>query len=424
MQRIRKKIRKTISENSRWLAALFAVLLVCGCGEELVKTPNSQQAQSEAQIEFENNSESQYVETSETEGEAEAGQQLNSETEAEAEAESETRDEARLSELEVHFIDVGQGDATLLICDGEGLLIDAGNNNKGTLVQSYIKKQGLKSLKYIIGTHPDADHIGGLDVIVTKFKITSNQVWMPDVDNDTNTYRDVIDAIKYRNLKKVCPKAGSTYKLGTAELEILAPREKTKDKNDSSIVIMARNGDNAFVFTGDASEGEESSMRGAVELQADVLKVGHHGSKHSTSQRFLDAVSPEYAVISVGDNSYGHPTAECLNRLRMAGVKLYRTDDQGSIIAVSNGHEITWSCAPSENWVAGEETAKTPEKKKSEVKDKDSGSASGDVVVYITKTGKKYHVQGCSYLKSCIEVTLKEAKAKGLTPCSRCNPPQ
>lgn len=263
---------------------------------------------------------------------------------------AENKEKKACKELQVHFIDVGQGDATLLMCDGEAMLIDAGNNNKGTAVQLYLKKQGIEQLKYIVGTHPDADHIGGLDVIITKFDIFSGQVWMPDCDSDTNTYRDVLMAIEYKGLIKKCPKREDTYSLGTAIISICSSTEIYSDSNDNSIVIRVENGDNSFIFTGDATEKEERDIIKQIDVAADVLKVGHHGSKTSTSDEFLWAVNPSYAVISVGDNSYGHPTAECLNKLRDYGVKLFRTDEQGSIIAVSDGVEIKWNCSSTDSW--------------------------------------------------------------------------
>ena len=274
-------------------------------------------------------------------------------------------------ELDMHFIDVGQGDATLITCDGEAMLVDAGDNNKGTAVQLYLEKQNVDELKYVVGTHPDADHIGGLDVIITKFDITSGEVWMPDVDNDTRTYEDVVDAITYRGYSRVAPGVGDTYSLGSAVITILGPVFKSYEGNDNSIVLLVTHGKHRFILMGDTSEAEEKDMlysAGGVlswkvsgdvaHMQADVIRIGHHGSKYSTSQEFLDEVNPTYAVISVGDNSYGHPSADCLNKLRTKGVRLFRTDEQGSIIATSDGENLIWNCSPTESWKAGEPKGK------------------------------------------------------------------
>ena len=274
-------------------------------------------------------------------------------------------------ELDMHFIDVGQGDATLITCDGEAMLVDAGDNNKGTAVQLYLEKQNVDALKYIVGTHPDADHIGGLDVIITKFDITSGEVWMPDVDNDTRTYEDVVDAITYRGYSRVAPGVGDTYSLGSAKITVLGPTHVSSESNDSSIVLSMAHGKNRFLLMADATEDEEKDILDGVKglqrksaskenskLQANVIKIGHHGSKYSTSQEFLDEVNPSYAVISVGENAYGHPSADCLNKLRTKGVKLFRTDEQGSIIATSDGENLTWNCSPTDSWKAGEPKGK------------------------------------------------------------------
>ena len=258
------------------------------------------------------------------------------------------------TELNVHFLDVGQGDAVLISCDDAYMLIDAGDNDKGTLVQNYLNKQGVEHLDYIIGTHPDADHIGGMDVILYKFDCGT--VMMPEVTNDTATYRDVIDTMKEKGYQNTAPVVGDSYSLGSAQFTILGPTDTYEDTNNNSIVLLLTHGDNKFLFVGDAEEkAEEDILAEGVSVKADVLKVGHHGSRTASSEAFLQAVEPTYAVISCGqDNSYGHPHAETLNTLRSMGVKVFRTDEQGTVTATSDGHEISWNCAPSTTWKAGE----------------------------------------------------------------------
>lgn len=340
--------------------------------------------------------------------------------------ETEISASAAESTLKVHYLDIGQGDATLIVCDGHAMLIDAGDNNKGTAVQAYLKSQKIESIDYVIGTHPDADHIGGLDVIITKFDCGT--IFLTDETKDTNTYRDVIDAMKYKSYQKTVPQVGETYVLGEAEFTIVGPSELNSDSNDNSIAIILRHGSVAFYFEGDAGEKEETAIIDCgIKISADVYKIGHHGSKTSTSDEMLQTVSPAYAVISVGDNSYGHPNAAVLNKLRAANIQVFRTDEQGTIVATSDGTEITWNMQPDIGWQAGEPTASSgDDEEDSQVtkSDNNSGSAS-DIMVHITATGEKYHSAGCEYLgKSDEEVTLEEAKAKGLTPCSKCNPPQ
>lgn len=258
--------------------------------------------------------------------------------------------------LTVHFLDVGQGDATLIACGGEYMLIDAGDNSKGTAIQNYLTKQGVSKLKYVIGTHPDADHIGGLDVVLYKFDCET--VMMPDIANDTATYRDVIDTMEEKGYENTLPEPGDSYSLGGAEFTIVSPGREYEDTNNSSVVVLLTHGVNRFLFMGDAEEEAETDiLQGKVPVETDVLKVGHHGSRTASSLAFLQAAEPEYAVISCGeDNSYGHPHAETLNNLRAMGVQVFRTDEQGTVVAVSDGEKLTWNCAPSETWKAGENT--------------------------------------------------------------------
>lgn len=358
-------------------------------------------------------------------------------------------DNASAGQMEVHFLDVGQGDATLISCDGHYMLIDAGNNDKGTTVQSYLMSQGVEKLDYVIGTHPDADHIGGLDVVI--YKLDCDTIIMPDVANDTRTYDDVIQAMNAKGYKTTYPVVGQTYTLGGATFTIVAPNaDYGNDMNDWSVGILVQNGNNRFLFTGDAEEKAENDiLNNGIDISADVYAAAHHGSKTTTSQTFLDRVSPSYVVISAGEgNKYGHPHAEVLNRLRAAGISVFRTDEQGTIVATSDGSNITWNCSPSDSWKAGEPTgssdtgetsgstgadgtgttAATGDNSSAAVSSpetSDSSGGSGDIMVHITDTGSKYHSAGCSYLrKSDHEVTLSQAKSMGLEPCSRCNPPQ
>lgn len=358
------------------------------------------------------------------------------------------------SELSVHFIDVGQGDATLIICDGEAMLIDAGDNNKGTKIQSYLTKQGVKSLKYVIGTHPDADHIGGLDVILYKFDCQT--IIMPDEKKDTATYRDVIDTMKNKLYKNTLPVVGTSYDLGGAQFTIISPSKKYSESNDNSVAILLTHGENKFIFTGDAEEAESDMLKTGISLDADVYKVGHHGSKTASSKNFLNKVTPTYAVISCGiDNSYGHPHAETLNNLRAMGVRVFRTDEQGTIVASSDGTKITWNCSPSDSWKAGEPTGSASNETVSNSKTVSSEPAPAidekpdatesvapavptptpvepaapEITYVCNKNTKKFHYPRCSSagdikpsnrLES--TATRDELIAQGYVPCKRCKP--
>ena len=251
-------------------------------------------------------------------------------------------------ELKVHFIDVGQGDATLIQCGSHAMLIDAGDNSKGTAVQYYLQSQGVTALDYLIGTHPDADHIGGLDVIMTKFDC--GMIMMPEIERDISTYLDVIDTMEYRGYQNTPPSVGEVYPLGEAFFTIVAPvKYDMEEYNNSSIGILLQHGKNRFLFVGDAEMKAEADMLEiGIDLQANVLKAGHHGSSDSCSEAFLDAVNPRYAVISCGrENDYGHPHTSTLNSFKNRQIQVYRTDEQGSIFLVSDGQNIVFSCSPS-----------------------------------------------------------------------------
>ncbi len=258
--------------------------------------------------------------------------------------------------MQVHFIDVGQGDATLIISGEHAMLIDAGDDTRGTLVQYYLQKQGIEKLDYLVLTHTDADHIGGADVVINKFDI--NNVFIGDYPKENNVYRDLMQALNDKNLTYSTPLVGENYALGDAFFTILAPNRGYSDPNNSSIALMVQNGENRFLFTGDAEEEAEwDILANGLNMDCDVFKAGHHGSKTSNSVSFLNAATPSSVVISCEENnSYGHPHAEVLNNLRRMGIKVFRTDEQGSIIAISDGKEITWNSAPSESWKSGEST--------------------------------------------------------------------
>lgn len=249
--------------------------------------------------------------------------------------------------LNVHFIDVGQGDSILVESAGHFMLIDAGENNQGETVVSYLKQAGVSSLDYVIGTHPHSDHIGGLDNVIRSFD--TKTLFLPPVEHTTATFEDVLDAAEEKGLSITAPVPGDSFSLGEASFTLLSPvKEYDDDLNDWSVGVRLSYGDNAFVMCGDAEEkAEQDIIKSGATLSADVLKAGHHGSNTATSDSFLKAVSPSVAVISCGKgNSYGHPHKETMEKLEKAGVNVLRTDELGTIIAHSDGTAITWSNIP------------------------------------------------------------------------------
>ena len=251
--------------------------------------------------------------------------------------------ESTSASLIVSFIDVGQADCTLIENDGKYALIDAGNNEDGPLLVKYFESLGIKEFEYVFATHAHEDHIGGMDDIINNFKIKN--FYMPDAITTTKTFEDVLTALENNKVTFKTPTTGETLELQTevpATFTVLSVNSDESNLNDTSIVLKLKYHTTSFLFMGDASSKIENTILDKS-IQSDVLKVGHHGSKTSTSNRFLEKVNPKYAVISVGkDNSYSHPNTETLNRLAKKDIKVYRTDELGTIIAKSNGTIINF----------------------------------------------------------------------------------
>lgn len=336
--------------------------------------------------------------------------------------------------LEVHFIDVGQGDATLIRQGEHAMLIDAGDNSKGTAVQAYLQSQNIEKLDYVIGTHPDSDHIGGLDVILYKFEWDT--VMMPEIDKGTRTYEDVIKVIHDKNRQVTVPKAGETYSLGMAEFTIVCPQKNDygDNSNNYSIGLRLEFGENHFLFTGDAEEeAEQDMLASGIDLSADVFKVAHHGSDTANTKDFLETVAPDTVVISCGaGNSYGHPRAAVMNQLRQMGIEVYRTDEQGTIVAYSDGENIIWNCSASESWKAGEPTVSDAGQETSQLQEelqKEPGQEVDNAAYVLNTNTGKFHKPSCSSVEQISEKnreytnkSREEIIEAGYEPCKRCNP--
>lgn len=310
------------------------------------------------------------------------------------------------ADLTVSYIDVGQGDAALVQCDGHNMLVDAGTNASTERLLSYLDGIGATSYDLVVGTHPHEDHIGGLDKVVEQFDVAN--VWMPRVQADTRTFEDVLLAIKAKGLRITSPAPRDTFELGGATVTALAPIGSSyAETNDYSIVLRIDYGGTSFLFTGDAEETSENEMLAAgAHLKADVLKVGHHGSRSSTTDMFLDTTDPGYAVISCGaDNSYGHPHAETLQKLDAKGIRILRTDKLGTITIRSDGKDVFLNSSERDN---------TPD-------NIDSG------ITYIgNKNSKKFHLPSCGSLPAEKNQVYFDARDDainaGYDPCKKCKP--
>lgn len=249
--------------------------------------------------------------------------------------------------IAVHFIDVEQGDCELIVSGDTTVLVDCGEKIHSSRVIEYLKDQGIRKLDYIIATHPHEDHIGGMSDIMQSFAV--GKVIMPEVPADLlpmgRNFEKMLDTIESRGIDAEYCRQGAKLDIGNgAEIEFIAPvHDDYTNLNNYSIVFRLVHGNRSFLFTGDVERAAESDILNSGQyLDSDVLKVGHHGSTTSSTPTFIEAVSPEYAVIEVGEgNSYGHPKAEVVNRLLSYDCTIYTTMTNGNIVFVSDGENLT-----------------------------------------------------------------------------------
>lgn len=329
---------------------------------------------------------------------------------------------AQAGTLTVTWLDVGQGDAAVIQCGGQSMLIDGGKPEKSSYIYAWLQQHGLSYLDVIVATHVDADHIGGLSGALNYASVGT--AYCPETTGTTETFQSFVKYLAQRGKQITVPTAGETFALGGAQIQILGPLHRAEDSNDNSIVLKVSFGATSFLFTGDAERAEEQDlMNSGVNLQSTVLKVGHHGSDTSTSYPFLRAVAPQYAVISVGaGNSYGHPTEAVLSRLRDAGVTTFRTDMQGEITAVSDGQTINFSTAKNAVAIASANAGGG---------NADGAAGAGTTAgSYVLNTNShKFHLPSCSSVETISPKNRKDVNesreqiiSEGYAPCKRCNP--
>ncbi len=313
--------------------------------------------------------------------------------------------------LILHFIDVGQGDCTLIESKGRFALIDAGERTESDKVVSYLTSAGVRALDLIISTHPHSDHCGGLADVIRNFDTAT--LICPNVQTESNIWENVLDAADERGVAYETPEPYEFYQLGESTITVLSPMSDAvySNLNNYSVVCMVEYGNTSALLTGDAEkEVERELVRGSYDLSADILKCGHHGSSTSSCSEFLRAVSPSAAVISCGENNdYGHPHKETTEALRLARIPSWRTDIHGDIVAVSDGDDIYISTSSDEVHITAPKNDYMP--------------------AYIgNKKSKVLHRAACEAVTKMSENnkvpfdTWDEAKKKGYKSCGTCNP--
>lgn len=329
-------------------------------------------------------------------------------------------------DMVIHFLDVGQGLSILVQSGGKNLLYDGGDRSSSSFVVSYLQRQQISNIDYLISSHYDEDHVSGFIGCINTFSV--GNVIGPDYVHESDLYNSFMDVVAAKGLEVQHPQVGTTFDFGTGQFTILAPSEiDANDSNANSVAIKLMNGANSFIFTGDAEADSELDMlNSGVDLSCDVLSVGHHGSASSTSWDLLQATVPEYAVISCGiDNQYGHPDADTMDKLSSMEVNVFRTDKQGTVIALSNGTDIVWNMEPCNDYSAGDDsdtgtqTAEPAIEEQQAVEEPQSQAA----MAWLSATGSKYHsIPDCGNMNpdKARQISQADAEAQGYEACKKC----
>ena len=337
--------------------------------------------------------------------------------------------------MAVHFIDVGQGLAILVQSGGENLLYDGGNRSHADEVVQYLKNQQVETINYMISSHYDEDHLGGLVKCLDNFEV--GHVLGSDYVHTSDLFNTFMNTATAHAIIVEYPSVGDTYEFGTGSFTVMAPDGISQNSNDNSVVIRLVNGNNSFMFMGDAEETSEQDMISTgMNLDCDVLSLGHHGSASSTSWDLLEATSPSWAVISCGlNNSYGHPAAETMGKLSDMDIPVFRTDDQGTVIALSDGNTISWNQEPCNDYTSGSEKQSTDSSADQSEQDTNDAAATESYaaetdtsdtqgrMVWISATGSKYHsIPDCGNMNpdKATQETESQALSQGYEACKKC----
>lgn len=301
---------------------------------------------------------------------------------------------------QVTYIDVGQGDSTLIQNNNQTVLVDAGHGDGYENASlNYLKEHYINTLDALILTHCDADHINEAKNII--YQLNVKKIYMSSRTSSSYTYMKLLNAIKEKKKNITVPKVGDTFQVGAGSIEFIGVGEGAQNNNDSSLCMRYDDGYHRFVFTGDAAESMEKKLN---KVQCDVFQAGHHGSAYSNSDNLLSRMKASYVVVSCGkDNMYGHPHKEALQRFSRYDMVVYRTDELGTIRCVSKKNKLTFN---------GKEEITTTQ-----------------TTQYIgSRNTKKYHREDCQYVKTISDKnkvyfsSSQVAQKEGYIPCKACNP--
>lgn len=331
------------------------------------------------------------------------------------------------------MLDVGEGLSVLVQADGEYMLYDGGGRDASSYVVSSLSSRGISELDYMVASHYDEDHISGLVGVLHTAQVDTTVV--PDYQADTSIYTSFEKAVASAGTTVIYPAPGDTFSLGSAQCQVLSPASWDNEyENNNSIVIRITYGDFSCLLTGDAEmEAEDEMISSGWILDSDILVVGHHGSAYSTTEDFLDAVSPSYAFISTGEgNRYGFPSKQVMTELKERGIEMWRTDKQGEVSAFYDGSYVRFSSEPCSDWSDGESPA--PEQAAENSGSGNSGpvsdTGSGNTITYVLNTNTmKFHYPDCPSAGKISDknrqdsnASREELLAEGYSPCGNCNP--
>lgn len=335
--------------------------------------------------------------------------------------------------LNVTVLDVGQGLSVLINCDNHYMLYDGGNGDYSSFLVSYLSKNNITNFDYVFASHYDADHISGLVGVIYNYSIS--QLIAPNYTASSRIYNSFIKAINTKGISITYPTVGTTYPLGSANIQILAPNSPAyESENDYSIVVKITFGGSSVLITGDATQYSENEMlNNQIGLNSDILVVGHHGSSSSTSSQFLNAVNPQYAVISCErNNSYGHPASDVLERLVSKNITVLRTDLAGTIEFTIKNNSISYNTEKNDSNSSGNGNSNTNNNisSNSNANNNSNNDVTTSAITYILNTNTmKFHLPSCKHANEIADhnkllsnETRDTILEKGYVPCKICNP--